>query len=370
MRDADGNATTVHRATHGKGKRWRAMYVDDAGREHGKVFERKAAAQPWLDTEVTAKFATGSYVAPSAGKVTVAAVYAVWSAAQAHVLPETVASRRSSWRSRVEPQWGDMAVADVRTAAVRAWVAAMAAEGAGVPTMENAFGLLRQVLGAAVEDGGLARNPCQGVRLPKRQHADRGYLSHVHVAALAAAVDRQPEVIRFLAYTGLRWGEMAALRVCDFDMLRRRVNVSRPVTEAGALGMAPSAAPTSSALTTQGRRGAAEFQLPRPRLSVRRGDVPGGRAGTTGEGDRSQRHTEHPRVPDDHTARPEAHRSLARCVGGSQRQGSAADAGDAKASMTLDVYADLFDDDLDAVAANLDAAIESAAARLRHAGNS
>lgn len=40
--------------------------------------------------------------------------------------------------------------------------------------------------------------------------------------------------------------------------------------------------------------------------------------------------------------------------------------GDGKASMTLDVYADLFDEDLDTVAANLDAAIESAAARLRH----
>jgi integrase len=37
--------------------------------------------------------------------------------------------------------------------------------------------------------------------------------------------------VRFLAYTGLRWGEMAALRVEDFDMLRRRVNVSRSVTE-------------------------------------------------------------------------------------------------------------------------------------------
>jgi hypothetical protein len=32
--------------------------------------------------------------------------------------------------------------------------------------------------------------------------------------------------------------------------------------------------------------------------------------------------------------------------------------GHAKASMTLDVYADLFDEDLDAVAANLDAAIQ------------
>jgi integrase len=30
-----------------------------------------------------------------------------------------------------------------------------------------------------------------------------------------------------LAYCGPRWGEMAALRVQDFDMLRRRVNVSR-----------------------------------------------------------------------------------------------------------------------------------------------
>lgn len=51
----------------------------------------------------------------------------------------------------------------------------------------------------------------------------------------ADAVERQAEVVRFLAYTGLRWGEMAALRVQDFDMLRRRVNVSRPVTESGGL---------------------------------------------------------------------------------------------------------------------------------------
>jgi integrase len=39
--------------------------------------------------------------------------------------------------------------------------------------------------------------------------------------------------------------------------------------------------------------------------------------------------------------------------------------GHAKASMTLDVYADLFDDDLDSVADCLDAAIKSAADSLR-----
>jgi hypothetical protein len=36
--------------------------------------------------------------------------------------------------------------------------------------------------------------------------------------------------------------------------------------------------------------------------------------------------------------------------------------GHAKASMTLDTYADLFDDDWDDVAANLDAAMRAAAA--------
>ena len=39
--------------------------------------------------------------------------------------------------------------------------------------------------------------------------------------------------------------------------------------------------------------------------------------------------------------------------------------GHAKASMTLDVYADLFEDDLDSVAESLDAAIRSTADRLR-----
>ncbi|MDC9015199.1 tyrosine-type recombinase/integrase [Mycobacterium marinum] len=43
--------------------------------------------------------------------------------------------------------------------------------------------------------------------------------------------------------------------------------------------------------------------------------------------------------------------------------------GHAKASMTLDVYADLFDEDLDGVADRLDTAIKSAADALRTAQN-
>ena len=38
-------------------------------------------------------------------------------------------------------------------------------------------------------------------------------------------------LVRFLAYTGLRWGEMSALRVGSLDLLRRRLRVSRAFVE-------------------------------------------------------------------------------------------------------------------------------------------
>ena len=82
VRDPDGTTRTVPSAEHGRGMRWRARYVDDSGREHTKAFTRKADAQAWLDTEITPKLAAGTYVAPEAGRVTVAAVYESWSASQ------------------------------------------------------------------------------------------------------------------------------------------------------------------------------------------------------------------------------------------------------------------------------------------------
>jgi hypothetical protein len=143
----------------------------------------------------------GTYVAPKAGEVTVAAVYASWSSLQGHISPKTSATRNSAWTSRVKPHWGDVAVMDVKTSAVKAWVAKMISDGVGAPGIENAFGVLRQVLGASVEDRRIPRNPCEGVRLTKRRHADRDYLSHSQVAALATTVKRESEVVRFLAYT-------------------------------------------------------------------------------------------------------------------------------------------------------------------------
>ena len=83
----------------------------------------------------------------------------------------------------------------------------------------------------AVEDRRLSRNPCAEVKAPRREHRQRGYLSHEQVELLACEIGPYGSVVRFLAYTGLRWGEMAALRVGSFEMLCGRVNVRDAVAE-------------------------------------------------------------------------------------------------------------------------------------------
>jgi integrase len=221
---------------------------------------------------------------------------------------------------------------------------------------------------AALEDNRIARNPCDGVKLPKRKHADRGYLSHAQVAALADAVERNGTVVRFLAYTGLRWGEMAALRVCDFDMLRRRVNVSRSVTESsGLVWSTPKtherrSVPFPAALADE----LSTLMLDKGRDDLVFNDMRGGVLRNSNWRARvfdpavqaCQKADESFPTITPHDLRHTA-ASLAVSAGANvkalQRM-----LGHAKASMTLDVYADLFDDDLDSVAESLDAAIVKA----------
>lgn len=40
-------------------------------------------------------------------------------------------------------------------------------------------------------------------------------------------------LILLLGYTGLRWGEATALRICDIDLGRRRIDVGRAFSDVG-----------------------------------------------------------------------------------------------------------------------------------------
>ena len=93
VRDPDGNTRTVPSARHGRGMRWRARYVDDRATSTPKRSRARLTRRHGWTTRSPAKLATGTYVTPQAGRVTVGAVYASWSASQGHISRKTAATR-------------------------------------------------------------------------------------------------------------------------------------------------------------------------------------------------------------------------------------------------------------------------------------
>jgi len=226
---------------------WRARHRDPAGKEHARHFARKIDAQHWLDS-VTTAVRTGAYVDPNAGRLSVGEWAPQWLAAQAHLRPTTRSRYQGILNTHVLPSWGQVRLSDVTNAQVQGWVAQLGARGLAPATVRKTFRVLSLVFALAVKDGRLARNPCTGANLPRPAPARRRYLSHAQVAQLADATrerrlgTRAPLaerdaaasyrlVVLVLAYCGLRWGELAALRVSSLDLLRRRIQITESVVE-------------------------------------------------------------------------------------------------------------------------------------------
>ncbi len=354
---------------------WRARYRDAAGREHARHFGRKVDAQRWLDG-VTAAVETGTYVNPRAGRVPLGEWASRWLQGQAQLKPTTRARYRGILDGHVLPQWADRQLTTLSHAEIQSWVAGQVSAGFAPATVRKHFRVLSLVLDLAVRDGRLARNPATGVNLPRADQARRRYLTHRQVHLLAAetarprpgtrlpyrereVMDSYRLVVLVLAYCGLRWGELAALKAGRVDTGRRRLEVVESVVEVDGVlvwgvpkGYERRSVPVPAFLLEELRRHL-EGRKPEDLLftGLRGGGVLRNRIFRRAGFDRAAAAVGlQGLVPHElrHTAASLAVSSGAN-VKAVQRM-----LGHASAALTLDTYADLFDDDLDAVADRLD----------------
>jgi integrase len=85
----------------------------------------------------------------------------------------------------------------------------------------------------AVRSGRIRSNPARGLGLPRSRRRDYVFLTHDQLRDLAAEAGPWQVFVLVLGYTGLRWGEATALRVCDIDLGRRRIDVRRAFSDVG-----------------------------------------------------------------------------------------------------------------------------------------
>ncbi len=212
--------------------------------------------------------------------------------------------------------------------------------------------------------GVFRNNPARGVALPPLNPQRRRYLNATQLESLADAAGPGRVAVLILGYCGLRWSELAALRVRNVDLLRRRLFIEEAVTEVNGSTLAwgtpknherrsvripkSVAAELAESITTKGPD---DLLFTSPLGAVLRNrnarklwfDAAAAVIGESGFTPHELRHTA---------------ASLAISAGASalavQRM-----LGHASAKLTLDTYADLFDDDLADVADRLDMLRES-----------
>ena len=222
--------------------------------------------------------------------------------------------------------------------------------------------VLARILGDAVKDRVLAANPARGVKLPPVVQRQNVYLTATQFHALAHEAGRYHSLVLLLGTAGLRWSEVAALRPSDVDFLRRRVNLHRnAVTLTGevAVGTLKSVRPAPCRWPRSSPTSWRPAVVGKDRDELIWGSGTGGylpppgptRSWLSGAVARCRKaDPTFPRISA-HALRHTA-ASLAISAGANvkvvQRM-----LGHSSAAMTLDVYADLFDDDLTGVADRL-----------------
>ncbi|HEX5494541.1 MAG TPA: tyrosine-type recombinase/integrase, partial [Mycobacteriales bacterium] len=243
---------SIEKRTRNGQSTWRAHYRTPAGAQRNKTFARKIDAERFLAGVESSK-ATGSYVDPVLAQVTVGDWADRWLAGQAHLKPTTHERYAGILRKHIHPKWGRVRLGNVSHSDVQVWVTGLTKQHSAA-TVQKIHRVLSLVLDMAVKDGRLARNVATGVNLPRVGKHEHLYLTHEQVEDLAHACGYPNDpskhssydtrtnktyrlVVLFLAYTGVRFGEMAALKVARLDLHRHRAIIAASVTPVRGQGL-------------------------------------------------------------------------------------------------------------------------------------
>ncbi|WP_233492507.1 tyrosine recombinase XerC [Blastococcus sp. TF02A-30] len=201
---------------------------------------------------------SGRWADPKAGKETLKAYAERWVETRLvrgrPLAPRTAELYRAQLKKHIVPTLGATQLRQLETSAVRAWYGKLSGpSGPGQVTAAKCYRLLRAICTTAVDDNLMARNPCSIRGAGQERSSERPMFTVAQVQALVDAVeDRWRALILLAAWTGLRIGELSALRREHLDLKAGTVSVTSAVVDV--VGQQRSYGPPKSAA---GRRSVA-----------------------------------------------------------------------------------------------------------------
>ncbi|MFC7869691.1 tyrosine-type recombinase/integrase [[Kitasatospora] papulosa] len=215
---------------------WEARYTDPQGKGRSKNWPTETKAIEFLEQTRT-EMRQRTWLDPARSEITLCAWHRLWWPTQTG--EETTLDRDSrSYRNHIEPHFGSLRLYEFSWLGIQTWVNGLHDANGGplaASSVVKVFQILDRMLEAAKRDRRLPYNPAEGIKLPtvKKKHPeDRRPPSYAQLWLIRAALPDYMHTLQIVAQeTGLRWGELAGLRWCNVDLVRRVIHVREVLTE-------------------------------------------------------------------------------------------------------------------------------------------
>jgi len=211
---------------------WEARYVAADGRKRSIYAKTRHEAQERLRSALVA---ADHMIVPVAGPISVGAWLDEWlaTAVRARCRETTVSNYGAVVRLYIKPAIGRVQLAKLTPEHVQRMLADLTARGNLSPTtVRYSYAVLRIALGRAFKSGRVHRNVCTLVDAPAKARPQLAPLSAEDARAFLAATsdDRFGPLYALAIATGLRQGELLALRWADVDLDAATLAVNHTLT--------------------------------------------------------------------------------------------------------------------------------------------
>lgn len=211
--------------------RWRVRYRTPDYRERNRTFDRKRDAEEF-EADQRRAIRQGTFVDPARARLTLESLWREYERTAMTHLRETTRQNYRAGARHFLAVFGKWPVGKIEHADVADWVARLAQEK-GPSTVRYAHRVLCLVLDHGMRTRRLTVNVARGVRLPRQPLPRERILTLDQVEALADRLGADGDLVLTMAFLGLRWSELAGLRVGSVDLARGRVRIIERATEVG-----------------------------------------------------------------------------------------------------------------------------------------
>ncbi len=126
------------------------------------------------------------------------------------------------------PTLGHYSLSQLTPVIVHDFVEDLHVKGLSGSTARGIYRLLSAAMRYALEEGVIRKNPCRKIRIQKDEEMEQRVLSRSEQDILCTSITRENDLPALLSlYTGMRLGEVCALKWSDIDWEKRTITVRR-----------------------------------------------------------------------------------------------------------------------------------------------